>query len=195
MGGRKQKTREPKSGIYIVGEGITEQYYFSHIKKIYGFHCTIKPRFFGNTSIAEMKKKIEELLRGDILVICVFDDDVATHNESERKKLDQLKNKYRNNKNVYFCNSLPSIEYWFLLHYEHTNRHFKDAKTVETALKKYINDYEKTAQFLEKEKWTHNLCEENKLKQAIERAKTIADKGASWSNIWKAIEILEESKK
>jgi hypothetical protein len=35
MGGRKQKIREPKSGIYIVGEGITEQYYFSHIKKIY----------------------------------------------------------------------------------------------------------------------------------------------------------------
>ncbi|HCC51029.1 MAG TPA: RloB domain-containing protein [Porphyromonadaceae bacterium] len=194
MGGRKQKIREPKSGIYVVGEGITEQYYFSHIKKIFGFHCTIKPRFFGNTSVAEMKKKIEELLRGDIFIICVFDADVAAHNESERKKLEQLQNKFQKNKNLLFCTSLPSIEYWFLLHHEHTNRYFRDAKAAETALKKYISDYEKTVQFLEKEKWVHNLCYENKLKQAIERAKTITDKGESWSNIWKAIEILEENK-
>jgi hypothetical protein len=118
MGGRKQKIREPKVGVYIVGEGITEQYYFTHIKRLRGFHCTIKPRFFGNTSIAEMRKKIEELLRGDIFVICVFDSDISMHNENERKKLEQLKNKYRKNKNLLFCNSLPSIEYWFLLHYE-----------------------------------------------------------------------------
>ncbi|MDR1895289.1 MAG: hypothetical protein LBR10_00680 [Prevotellaceae bacterium] len=71
MGGRKQKIREPESGVYIIGEGITEQYYFSHIKRILGFHCIIKPRFFGNTCIAEIRKKIEELLRGDIFVICV----------------------------------------------------------------------------------------------------------------------------
>lgn len=193
MGGRKQKMREPKSGIYIVGEGITEQYYFSHIKKLFGCHCTIKPRFFGNTSITEMRKKIEELLHGDIFVICVFDADVTTHNESERKKLEQLQNKYRKNKNLLFCNSLPSIEYWFLLHHEHTNRYFKDAKTAETALKKYINDYEKTTQFLEKEKWVRDLCSGGKLNQAVERAKTSADKSESWSNIWKAIEILEEN--
>jgi hypothetical protein len=194
MGGRKQKFREAKSGIYIIGEGITEQYYFLHVKKLFGFRCTIKPRFFGNTSIAGMKTKIEELLRGDIFVICVFDLDVSMHNESERRKLELLQNKYRKNKNLLFCNSFPSIEYWFLLHHENTNRHFKDSKAVETALRKYINNYEKTAQFLEKEKWVYNLCAENKLKQAVERAKITTDKGKSWSNIWKAIEILEENK-
>ena len=94
MGGRKQIIREPKSGIFIIGEGITEQYYFTHIKRLLGFHCTIKPRFFGLTSIFKMSKKIEELLRGDIIVICVFDSDVSMHNEKERKKLEQLQNKY-----------------------------------------------------------------------------------------------------
>lgn len=44
-GWTETKIREPKSGIYIVGEGITEQYYFSHIKILLGIHCTIKPRF------------------------------------------------------------------------------------------------------------------------------------------------------
>ena len=192
MGGRKQKIREPKSGIYIVGEGITEQYYFSHIKKLFGFHCTIKPRFFGNTSIAEMRKKIEELLRGDIFVICVFDSDVSTHNESERKKLEQLQNKYRKNKNLLFCNSFPSIEYWFLLHYENTNRHFRNAKVAERALKQFIKDYEKTTQFLEKGKWVHDLCEENKLRQAIERSRSFEQEAGSYTNMHTAFAILQK---
>lgn len=190
MGGRKQKIRDPKSGVYIIGEGITEQYYFSHIKKYLSFRCTIKPRFFGNTSIAEMKKKIEELLHGDIFIICVFDADVSTHNESERKKLEQLQNKYRKNKNILFCNSLPSIEYWFLLHHEHTNRYFKDAKAVESSLKKYVNDYKKTAQFLEKEKWVQDLCSDDKLSQAIERSKRFEPAHGSYTNVHEVFEIL-----
>jgi hypothetical protein len=191
MGGRKQKIREPKSCIYIIGERMTEQYYFTHIKKLLGFHCTIKPRFFGNTSIAEMRKKIEELLRGDIFVICVFDSDVSTHNKSERKKLEQLQNKYRKNKNLLFCNSLPSIEYWFLLHYENTNQHFNNAKAAGTVLKKYINDYEKTAQFLEREKWVKDLCTDDKLKQAIKRAKGFEAGDGSYTNLHEAFDILQ----
>jgi hypothetical protein len=190
MNGRKQTIREPKSGIYIIGEGITEQYYFSHIKKLFGCYCTIKPRFFGNTCIAEMKKKIEELLRGDIFVICVFDSDVSTHNKSERKKLEQLQNKYRKNKNLLLCSSLPSIEYWFLLHYENTHRHFHDAKAAEVALKKYMNDYEKTTRFLEKEKWVRDLCAEDKLKDAIKRAKCFEAGNGSHTNMNEAFDVL-----
>lgn len=190
MGGRKQKIRTPKSGIYIVGEGITEQYYFSHIKKIFGCHCTVKPRFFGNTSIAEMKRKIEELLRGDIFVICVFDSDVAAHNESERKKLNQIQNKYRKNKHLLFCNSLPSIEYWFLLHHEHTNRYFRDAKAVETVLKRHIINYEKTAQFLEKERWVQDLCSGDRLSRAIERSRGFEPGHGSHTNVHEAFDIL-----
>jgi hypothetical protein len=192
MGGRKQKLREPKSGIYIIGEGITEQYYFLHLKKLFGFHCTIKPRFFGNTSIVGMKAKIEELLRGDIFVICVFDLDVSMHNESERKKLELLQNKYRKNKNLLFCNSLPSIEYWFLLHYENTNHHFNDSKAVEDVLRKYIRNYEKTAQFLEKEKWVFDLCSEDKLNKAAERSKRFGLGNGSYTNVNEAIDILME---
>lgn len=195
MGGRKQIIREPKSGIYIVGEGITEQYYFSHIKKIFGFHCTIKPRFFGNTSIFDLRKKIEELLRGDIFIICVFDADVSTHNQSERKKLEQLQNKYRKNKNIFFCKSLPSIEYWFLLHYVNTNHYFNDSKAAEIALKKYIKEYEKTTRFLEKEKWVKDLCTEGRLSKTIECSRLFDPKNGSYTNIYEAFDVLQKSKK
>jgi hypothetical protein len=190
MGGRKQKIRELESGIYIIGEGITEQYYFAHIKKIFGFRCVIKPRFFGKTSIAEMKKKIEEVLREDIFVICIFDADVSARNESEQKKLEQLQKKYRKNKNLLLCSSLPSIEYWFLLHYEDTNRHFNDAKAAEVALRKYIGDYEKTARFFEKEKWVRDLCAENKLQKATKRAERFEAGNGSHTNVNEAIDIL-----
>lgn len=191
MGGRKQKKRELKPGIYIAGEGITEQYYFYHIKKLLDFHCTVKPRFFGNTSISKMGETIEELLRGDIFIICVFDVDVATRNESERDELKRLQNKYRKEKNVLFCTSLPSIEYWFLLHYEETNRYFKDAKAVEDVLKRYITNYERTRQFLEKEKWVQDLCSKGKLEQAIKRSKHFKPRrGSSHTEIHKAFEVL-----
>ena len=195
MGGRKQKMREPKPGIYIVGEGITEQYYFAHIKRIFGYQCTIKPRFFGNTNIAEMRKKIEELLRDDIFVICVFDADVSTHNESERRKLEQLQHKYRKNKNLVFCDSLPSIEFWFLLHYLDTNRQFIDSHEAETVLKRYIPEYEKTTSFLEKEKWVRDLSSTNKLNQAIERAKRFESKHGSYSKVYRAFEVLRKDLK
>jgi hypothetical protein len=85
---------------------------------------------------------------------------------------------------------LPSIEYWFLLHHEHTNRYFKDAKAVETTLKKYIPDYEKTAQFLEKEKWARDLCSGNRLNQAIERSKHLEPGRGSYTNMHEAFDIL-----
>lgn len=191
MGGRKQKKRKIKPGIHIIGEGITEQYYFSHIKRLLGLNCIVKPRFFRNTCIAEMEKKIEELIGDDIHVVCVFDRDVSTHNQKERERLNHLMNQYMNNENVIFCDSLPSIEYWFLLHYENTNRSFKDSKAAEDALRKFIPDYEKTAQFLEKEKWVCDLCADEKLALAIKRARSLSSETGSYTNIYKVFLLFK----
>jgi hypothetical protein len=89
-----------------------------------------------------------------------------------------------------FCPSLPSIEFWFLLHYLDTNRYFKDAKDAELALRKYIQEYEKTATFLEKEKWVRDLCANNRLGIAMQRARKQVEDGGSYSNIYKVFEFL-----
>lgn len=89
--------------IHIVGEGLTELFYFSHIKKLMGYHCSISPRLFENNSIEKIEKKIKELLKEDVFVICVFDADVSRRSDAENKKLAALKHRYEKNKNILLC--------------------------------------------------------------------------------------------
>jgi hypothetical protein len=117
-----------------------------------------------------MDRKAGEVIAGGGIAVCVFDADISERNESEKKKLEQLRKKYEREKNIIFCDSLPSIEFWFLLHYCNTNKHFKDSKSVERELRKFIVQYEKKKVFLEKEKWVADLCADEKMELAQQRA-------------------------
>ncbi|MCE5177850.1 MAG: RloB family protein [Porphyromonadaceae bacterium] len=194
MARRKKNTRSIKPGVYIIGEGITEQYYLSHVKRIFRLNYIVKPRFFGNSSILELEKKIEALLPDDVLIICVFDADVSKYNEAEKQRLELLYKIYGNSPNVLLCDSLPSIEFWFLIHFLDTNRRFQNSSETETLLKIYIASYRKTRTFLEKEKWVTDLCSDGKLEHAIHRAKQYSDRSGSYSNLYKAFEMLFENK-
>ena len=128
---KARKNTATRQVIHIVGEGLTELFYFSHLKKILGYRYSISPRLFENNSIEKIDKKIKELLDEDVFVICVFDADVSRRSDAENKKMVSLKKKYENNPNVILCDSLQSIEYWFLLHFEDTCRHFQDSAAKE----------------------------------------------------------------
>ena len=187
---RKQKhTQNVRQVIHIVGEGLTELFYFSHIKKLLGYRYSISPRLFENNSIEKIEKKIIELLKADVFVICVFDADVSRRSAAENKKLTTLKRRYEKNKNVLLCDSLQSIEYWFLLHYEDTCRHFNDSATTEQALKRYIPTYDKSHKFMEKEKWVKDMNTDGKLEKACKLAEKY-DGSDSYSGIYKAIKML-----
>lgn len=43
--------------IHIVGEGLTELFYFSHLKKFLGYRYSISPRLFENNSIEKIDKR------------------------------------------------------------------------------------------------------------------------------------------
>jgi hypothetical protein len=185
---RKQK----KPVITLIGEGLTEQYYFKHIRSLYDYRYTEKPYFFGTTSLLDMDRKIKEVLEGGGIAVCVFDTDVSQRVEAEKKKLNSLLRKYSKLKNVIFCDSLPSVEYWFLLHFQHTNKYFIDSNAVESELKSFLSNYDKKTEFLEKEKWVRDLCADNKLETAIQSAKALGTTGASNSNIYKAFDKIRE---
>lgn len=93
---KARKNTATRQVIHIVGEGLTELFYFSHLKKILGYRYSISPRLFENNSIEKIDKKIKELLDEDVFVICVFDADVSRRSDAENKKMVSLKKKYEN---------------------------------------------------------------------------------------------------
>lgn len=189
-----ENRKQQKRSVTILGEGLTEQYYFTHIRTLFGYHYTIKPYFFSVTSLAEMDKKISEAISDGGFAIAVFDADVSSRNEAEKKKLESIRKKYAKKKNVILCDSMTSIEYWFLLHFENTNRHFKDSAATEQELKKHITDYEKKVKFLQNFKWVSELCADGKLETAINRARAFDHSGESYSDVYKAFELLNKLK-
>lgn len=183
-----QKSRKPIP--VIIGAGITELWYFAHLQEILNLRVRIRPRFFGTEDIHQLDKKISQVINDGATAICVFDADTAQHDDAEKKKLHALKKKYEGKKNVILCDSLPSIEYWFLLHYEDTNRHFANYKAIESALGKYIPEYEKKEGFLCKRKWVENMTADNKLEDAVKRSVKYDNSEGSYSKVYKAIEAL-----
>ena len=194
MARRIDNRSQKNHSVTILGEGLTEQYYFTHIRTLFGYHYSIKPYYFSVTSLVEMDKKIAEAITDGGFAIAVFDADVAHRNEAEKKKLEVIRRKYASKKNVVLCDSLTSIEYWFLLHFENTNRHFKDSAATEDELRKHIPEYEKKAKFLQELKWVSNLSSEGKLDLAKTRAKFFGEDGESYSNVYKAFELLDKLK-
>ena len=190
---RKTSLRQRQNPIpTIIGAGITEQWYFTHLKALRGYRVKIRPRFFGTETAAGLDKKIEEVLRDEGIAICVFDADVSTWNETERKKLTALQKKYEGNASVVLCDSMPSIEYWFLLHFRHITRHFGTSKAVVKELKKYIPQYDKTEQFLGNQKWAEEMTGEGRQEQACEYADKTDSINGSYTKMQVVIPLIKQ---
>lgn len=188
---RKTSLKQRRSPIpTIIGAGITEQWYFTHLKALRGYRIKIRPRFFGTETAAGLAKRIEEVLQDEGIAICVFDTDVSTWNEVEHKKLDALRKKYKDNPSVLLCDSMPSIEFWFLLHYKNTTRHFGTSKAVIKELRKHIPQYDKTEQFLSNQKWVADMSGEGKLEQACECADKIDTTCESYTKVQKVFPLI-----
>jgi hypothetical protein len=191
MARREKIIKSPQ--ITIIGEGLTERCYFTNLKKLQNYRYTCKPRNFAQQSLEEMQKLVDRVLEDYGVAICVFDADVARSNPNEMVKLNSMRRKYKDNKNVVICDSMPSIEFWFLIHYLNTNKHFNTSDDVIEVLRKYIPDFSKQEKFLSQEKWVANMLSEDRLKQACQRAEAMGIEGASYSNVYKAFAIFEKN--
>ena len=188
---RKASIRIKKSPIpTLIGAGITEQWYFKHLKTLKDYRVKIRPRFFGTETANGMAKRIEEVLQNDGFAICVFDADVSTWNELELKKWNALRRKYKDNPSVLLCDSLPSIEYWFLLHYRNTNRYYGTSQAVIEDLKNFIPQYDKAEKFLRQEKWVAEMTGEGRLEEACARAEAFGTDGGSYSKVFEVINVI-----
>ena len=186
---RKIKDRNIKSpSITIIGEGLTERMYFTHLKRLRGYRYTCKPRNFAEQTLEEIQKQVERVLADNGIAVCVFDADVARDKPAEKAKLDAMRRKYANQDSVIICDSMPSIEFWFLIHFLNTNKYYASSHDVIKVLRKYIKDFDKHESFLSKDKWVQELLANEGLETAIKRAKDFGTTGESYSNLYKAFE-------
>lgn len=178
----------------ICGGKNTERYYFTHINDKTNYKFNIRPRYFGDESnyTETFPKRIKEILsaNNDVKIYCVFDWDTIYGDEIKLKKHETFEEQFQteiSNGIVVICPSMPSIEYWFLLHFVNDTNLLKSygkvAEVLAPHMKSCFPDPTKPLKkLLKKEKylkdatWVENLCTGGKLNKAIERAeKNIKD--------------------
>lgn len=186
---KERKLKNPT--ITIIGEGATERYYFTHLKRLLGYNYVCKPRNFTEQTFDEMQKQIERVLADNGIAVCVFDADVTRTRPAEKAKFEDMRRKYADNPAVILCDSMPSIEFWFLLHYLNTNRYFATSDDVIDVLHRYMPNFSKHQSFLSKEAWVLELLADNRLATAISNANTIGIEGESYSRLPKLFEIVD----
>ena len=187
----------------ICGGTNTERYYFMHINDKTNYKFNIKPKYFGDESnyTEVFPKRIKEVLsaNNDVKIFCVFDWDTIYGDEVKLKKHEAFEEQFKeeiSNGTVTVCPSMPSIEYWFLLHFVDDTKLLKNygkvAGMLAPHLKPCFSDKTKplkkllkSEKYLKDVAWAENLCAGGKLALAIERAE---------KNI-KAAEVADELKK
>ena len=188
---RRIKERNLKNtAITIIGEGATERFYFTHLTRLNGYNYVCRPRNFAEQNIDDIQRQVERVLADDGIAVCVFDVDVTRIHQSDKAKFEAMRRRYASNPSVIICESMPSIEFWFLLHYLKTNRYFATSDDVITVLSRYLSTFSKQQSYLSKENWVATLLADNKLTTAINNATVIGEEGESYSNLYKLFALI-----
>ena len=174
---------------YIISGGTnTEKYYFTHINDTTNYKFIIKPEYFADESnyIEAFPKRIHKIMSSnvDAKIFCVFDWDVIFGNEKKLRKHKGFEKQFQieiSNGHLIMCPSMPSIEYWFLLHFEDYKSILKNYRKVSSRLSSYksyfldpskrLKKLLKMEKYLKNPAWVIALCADGKLEIAIKRAK------------------------
>jgi len=167
---RKGEHRRLRTQYAVLGDGRTEQFYLQHLKSLNGYKYRVYPSLFDDITIDIVETKIDELISGACDLVVYFMDYDVIVNQRRYDDFKNLKRKYEVVPEVIICESMPSIEYWFLLHYKKTTKEFSNASEVCKELQKYIVGFSKGRDFLKNPKWVKNLCSDGRIEKAIQFA-------------------------
>lgn len=179
----------PLLPFVVSGGQNTERYYFIHISNLTDYKFKIVPEYFGDESnyTEVFPKRIKGILEKntDAKIFCVFDWDTIFDNDDNLNKHKAFESEIQtdiDNGSVILCPSMPSIEYWFLLHFENHTQLIKNNGNAIGFLAPHINSWFssdkklsgilKSKKYIESPHWVEKLCSDGKLELAIERAET-----------------------
>lgn len=212
---RRKATRKPYERVLIVCEGEkTEPFYFEDIKvllEIDSANIEIDGTC-GSSPISVVKHAFmlfeRDCSSGEIYnkVYCVFDRDSHETYEQALELVNQinvrLKKEKVGTKSIFTATrSIPSFEYWLLLHfipttkpYERTQRKSAGDQVIDD-LKQYISDYKKTQKGIFKKSTKDGTldCAMAHSKRIFESAERLGNLNPS-TNIHELVEYLQKIK-
>ena len=211
---RRKAHRKPYDRVLIVCEGEkTEPYYFEEIKGVYALSsANIKIDGSCGSSPISVVQHAEDLFREEKRiknpfdrVFCVFDRDTHSTFDQALEKIDVL-NQHHSTKNLpnifEAIISIPSFEYWLLLHFNPTTKPYmrtgdhSAGDLVIKDLKQFIPAYEKKQKGIFKRSLTDETLDFalNTSKRIWEAAQRSGDINPS-TNIHELVEYLIDLKK
>lgn len=196
----------------IIGEGITEFYYFQSLRDVYK-QVVFKPDYPKHTSIKELGEKIREAKKeGYTHIFCIIDMDTK-NKDSERAQYKKLKAKFAKPINkpkkgisckVEFFETHLCTEMFFRYYFGYTSRSYENQESLIKDLSKCAKvKYEKTIDFFLNSKGLHSYFERQggSLKKAIANAeksmkeKEKNDRNYTYSELGRLMKALENLQK
>ena len=199
-----------RESAMIIGEGITEFYYFQSLCDVYK-QVVFKPDCPKHTSIKELEIKIREAAeKGYTHIFCIIDMD-NKNKEPERTRYKRLRAKFAKPINkpkkgisckVEFFETHLCTEMFFRYYFGYTSRSYGDQESLIKDLNKYV-EYEKTIDFFSKSKGLHSYFERKggSLEKAITNAeksmkeKEKNDRDYTYSELGRLMKALENLQK
>lgn len=144
-----------KDSIAVIGEGITEYYYFNSLKDEFT-QLNLRPMYpKHSTSLEDVEQEIDKAIdRGYNLIFCVIDMDNKKDGAEKQNYLNLKKRlegtwtikKTDQTYTIRFIENERCTELFFLFYFIYTSRHFQDQPAMLQELNKRCK-YEKTEKF------------------------------------------------
>lgn len=188
-----------KKSIAIIGEGITEWFYFDSLRIARRYPYKVAPDFPQHSDIYHMSKLVDDYVRRQYdHVVCLIDMDRLLAHPAEMEVYQNMKAK--SSANVMWVETNPCTEFWFLLHFLPglASRHYDSQNEVIAELRRYIPGYEKTKHYFVKADLYNYLCQNGDLERAKTNAEQLCrlaskhkDDAMAYSQIHKVLELLD----
>ena len=157
---RKGRNIPTKQSFAVVVDGETEYWYLQMLKHNEpNIPFNIKPQILQKKNIKQQYELVTDLSEEEYdKVFWIVDLDVLLKEEREKKRNPSSLQKFlsywqqlsKQNKVVVIVNN-PCLEYWFLLHFQKTNKVFTACTDAEKQVSQHLEGYEKTEKFFKKD--------------------------------------------
>ena len=203
---REKRIKEVRKSYAIIGEGITEFFYFDGFRNaekefLKKYNITLKPDKPKHPDYSDIIAKAKSLLTKEFdVVFCLIDMDYINADNARKQAYAKEKSScvkvYKNA--IYFVESNPAFEFWLLLHFVFTDRQFRNCDEVIAELKKSgrLEKYEKSIEYFSKNNLYLQLKE--RLDLAMNNARSISidtnNLHTSYSRVFEVFEELLQAK-